>query len=233
MAKTKRFYKQASAEKVEGGYAIMLDGRRLKTPGKFALTLASKRAAQLVAAEWQAQGEQIKPETMPCTRLLNVTLERAQDNRDMLITEVTKYAGTDVTCYRAVGPQALYKRQCAAWDDVLEWAGKTHGIKLETVIGIIAAPQGKAALQSVTDYASALDPMHLTLLAHFNAVFGSAILAIAVMDGHIDAGDALARSRVDELFQIEQWGSDETAQERAAEMETETLALSKLIGERI
>ena len=72
MAKTlnSRFYKTVSTAKEEGGYAVMLDQYRLKTPGKMTLLLPSQHLAQLTADEWQAQGEKIDPSTMPVTRLL-------------------------------------------------------------------------------------------------------------------------------------------------------------------
>lgn len=42
----KRFYTAATAAPAEGGFAVLLDGRAVRTPGKKALVLASKRLAE-------------------------------------------------------------------------------------------------------------------------------------------------------------------------------------------
>ena len=69
----------------------------------------------------------------------------------------------------------------------------------------------------------------MTLLVHFISVFGSAVLGLAVMKGRLTAAQALDLSRLDELYQIEQWGEDEEAAERTAFIRRETLALAQLI----
>ena len=71
----KRFYEAADIAAHETGFHVTLDGRVLKTPGKKPLVCPSRDQAQQVADEWQAQVDEIKPETMPCTRLMNVACE--------------------------------------------------------------------------------------------------------------------------------------------------------------
>ncbi len=224
----KRFYKSVSVKPVDQAYGVFLDERELKTPGRKALHLKTQALAKLIAAEWDAQDGEIKPETMPVTRLLNVAIERTPINRDELCKEVAKYLGTDLTCYRAATPLDLVERQSMAFDNVLAWADKIHGIKLKTTEGLLTA-QAETMTRRGADYAAAQDDLRLTLLVHFTAVFGSAILAMAVMDGHLSAEDALARSRTDELFQIERWGEDEEAAERTQNIHVETLALAKVL----
>ena len=225
----KRFYKTVDVKPAGDGFAVYLDERELKTPGRKALHLKTQALATLIAAEWDAQDGEIKPETMPVTRLLNVATERTPSNRDELCKEVAKYLGTDLTCYRAAAPLDLAERQGAAFDEVLAWADKSHGIKLNTTEGLLTA-QDEAMTQRGADYAAAQDDLRVTLLVHFTAVFGSAILAIAVMDEYLTAEDALMRSRTDELFQIERWGEDEEAAERTRNIHVETLALAQVLS---
>ncbi len=225
----KRFYKSVEVKPTGDCFAVYLDERELKTPGRKALHLKTQALAQLIATEWDAQDGEIKPEIMPVTRLLNVAIERTPLNRDELCKEVAKYLGTDLTCYRAVAPQELVERQVQAYDDVLAWADETHGIKLNTTEGLLTA-QDAEMTQRGADYAAAQDDLRVTLLVHFTAVFGSAVLAIAVMDGHLTAEDALTRSRTDELFQIQRWGEDEEAAERTQNIHVETLALAQVLG---
>lgn len=231
MSKTgaKRFYKVASVEPHESGWCVALDGRTLKTPGKTILIAPSRAAAQLIADEWSAQGEQIKPETMPVTRLMNVAVEHTPKRREELAAQYRSYAGTDLTCYRAEAPQDLKAAQGKAWDDLMVWAERHLNAKLKITSGIMAITQDEAALDQYEAYALTKSDVDLTLLVHFTAVFGSALLAAAVVEGHMSAQDALLASRVDELFQIEQWGEDDEAKIRTENIRVETLALSKLI----
>lgn len=225
--KAKRFYETVSVAPKAGGFVVRLDARELKTPGRQALVLSEKHAA-LLAAEWDAQVESIKPETMPVTRLLNVAAERTPINRDALIAEAVKYAGTDLLSYRSED-RPLFDRQTAKWDPILKWAEDTHYIRLATTAGIMAIEQDGSAAQHLGAYAAGLNDIDLTLLVHFTAVLGSAILALAVMDGHLNAAAALDLSRLDEIFQIERWGQDEEAQERTDAIYAETEALARLI----
>ena len=104
----KRFYKDVAVAAQGGGYVVTLDGRVLKTPGKQDLSIDSKVRAKLVAAEWQAQGDDIKPETMPCTRLMNVARELTPSRRPELIKEFSSYCETDLLCF-APKPRKIWQ----------------------------------------------------------------------------------------------------------------------------
>jgi len=224
-----RFYKNVSVAKVDGGYAIHLDGCKLKTPGKKTLILPSAKIADLIAAEWQAQDGDVIPASMPCTRLANVAIERGADSRAELVMEARAYAGTDLLCYRKNEPKAFADRQKEQWDPVLEWAAE-QGIALKTTDGLTAIPQDIAALDALAAYADSLDDLHLTLLVHFISVFGSAVLGMAVMKGHLTGAGALELSQLDENWQIEQWGEDAEAKAVTRALAAEVDALCQFIG---
>lgn len=226
--KTKRFYKSVDTDKSGNGWVVRLDRRTLKTPGKLPLITLSPIHAQLIAAEWEAQDDIIRPHLMPITRLYNVALERTPENREMLIAEVKKYASTDLLCYRAVFPRALNERQAQLWDKWLEWA-REQGVDLKTAEGVMAIDQDENALQRVAQMAADFDDLHLTLLAHLNAVYGSAVLALAVMRGALKADKAYDLSRLDFEFQLEHWGQDEEASELSEATRDDVIALSKLL----
>lgn len=224
----KRFYKEVTTKEAEGGWQILLDGRTLKTPGKIILLVPSEKAADLIAAEWDAQVEHIRPETMPVTRLLNVAVEQTPENREALIAEARKYAGTDVLCYREGEVRLHAEEQAAKWNPVLEWAAG-QGVSLKTTDSLIAIKQDDVALDAVADFAKTLPDMELTLFVHLVAVFGSAILAMAVLKGHFTGEVAFDLSRLDELWQIKYWGEDDEAKERTDGIRTEVNALCKLL----
>lgn len=225
----KRFYKVATIATLDHGFGVTLDGRNLRTPGKQLLILPNAHIAQLIADEWEAQDEYILPETMPVTRLMNVATERTADNRDALIAEVVKYAGTDLLCYHEDNLRVLAERQAKLWNPVLAWAEQTHGIMLKPVSGIVPTQQAAKSLSRTADFAAQQDNIKLTLLTHFTSTFGSAVLAIALIDGYLESDEALELSRLDELYQIELWGQDEEAAERSENILRETVALARIL----
>ena len=104
------------------GWSVRLDGRGVKTPARKTLTVPSEALATMVAEEWAAQGERIDAPAMPLTRLCFVALDRMELAREETIAEVTKYASTDLVCFRAPDPAELVAAQAAAWDPMLAWA---------------------------------------------------------------------------------------------------------------
>ena len=60
------------------GFAIELDGRRVRTPAKAALILPTLAMAQAVAAEWEAQTDRIDPRMMPVTRSANAAIDKVR-----------------------------------------------------------------------------------------------------------------------------------------------------------
>ncbi len=216
----KRFYEKVFVQGKDGGFCVMLDGWTLRTPGKMVLQFSRKSQAQLVAAEWQAQGEDIVPNTMPCTRLMNVACEQTPTRRSELVKEFCAYMGTDLLCYRTHSPQDLAARQDQNWQPILDWAAQKHGISLATTTRIKAVAQPQQSLRNAHKFADSLDDADLTLLLHFTASTGSALLALAVMEKYLEVDAAFTLSRLDEIHQNERWGvDDEVAQKNAAILE--------------
>src|SRR5258708_5866813 len=126
----KRFYKDASVTAQEGGHAVLLDGKPVRTPGGKALILPTEKLASAVAAEWRGQGDEIVPTTMPLLRLANTVIDGVAANRDEVIGAILRFGENDLTCYRAHQPPDLVARQKAGWDPVLDWLAQRHGAKL-------------------------------------------------------------------------------------------------------
>ena len=84
----KRFWKAASVVADEGGFAVHLDGRPVKTPAKQPLLLPTHALATLVAAEWDAQSGLVNPETMPITRMANSAIDKVVDKLSRQISKL-------------------------------------------------------------------------------------------------------------------------------------------------
>src|SRR5438034_7177543 len=118
----KRAYKTVVANRQDGGWSVALEGKPMRTPGKNALIVPSQVLAAAIAAEWDAQREEIRPATMPLTRLAATAIDRTAAQRDLIVAETANYADTDLVCYRADHPPALAARQDAVWQQLIDWA---------------------------------------------------------------------------------------------------------------
>src|ERR1700692_3346024 len=67
----KRFYTSAGVAEADGGFAVTLDGKPIRTPSGRQVTAPTREIADAIAAEWNAQGEMINPLSMPLTRFAN------------------------------------------------------------------------------------------------------------------------------------------------------------------
>lgn len=223
--KPKRFYKEAAAEQMPGGWTVALDGRTIKTPGRAALCLPTQRLAKAVAAEWNAQGEQIDLLSLHLTRLANVAIDRTPESREEMADELARYCETDLVCHIAEGPEELVLREEFAWRPVRDWAGIELGILLVPVEGILASPQPDASLEAAREIALSMDDFRLTGTLFACGLYGSALLALAVAEGQMSAEEAFEASRIDEAWQIEQWGEDEEAKAATAARRKEAKVL--------
>ena len=109
-------------------------------------------------------------------------------------------------------------------------SGKSFDIVLVPVEGIIASPQPDAPLKAARAHAASLDDLRLTALTWAMALYGSAVLALAVEQGELDALDAFDLSRIDETWQIEQWGEDDEAMDIVARRRADADAIGKLFA---
>ena len=221
----KRFYRHAEPAPCGSRWQVELDGRALRTPARAVLELPTRAMAERVAAEWAGQGETLDIHSMHLTRLANVALDRTPLTRSEMADEVARFCETDLLCHLADTPEALHARQEAAWRPVRDWAGPALGILLVPVTGIRAAPQPAASLDAARNHAMSLDDFRLTGLAFGCGLFGSALLALAVEQGEVEADKAWASSRIDEEFQAEQWGRDAEADAAASAGQQQAMAL--------
>jgi chaperone required for assembly of F1-ATPase len=213
----KRFYKQAQVgENTGDGFPLLLDGKQVMTPARKPLVMPARELAQSIAQEWEAQTELIDPASMPLTRLANVIVDGVATAPSPVIEEIVQYLGSDLLCYRADTPPGLVERQKAAWDPVLDWARDAMGARFILIEGAVYAAQPPEAIAAVaagvpTDANDIKKLWRLGAVASITTLTGSALLALALNAGAIDAAAAWQAAHVDEDFQMSQWGSDDMA----------------------
>lgn len=213
----KRFYKTAEASGADDGHTVVLDGKPLRTPAKNAFVVPSRRLAEMIAAEWQAQPDEIDPARMPLTRLVNTAIDGVSKESQAVAEDIIRFAGTDLLCYRAEGPETLVAMQAEHWDPLIEWAQTTLGARFVLAEGVMHVDQPREAIAAYSAHLRRFEhPLQLAALHTITSLTGSAIIALAVAFGAVTPEEAWSAAHVDEDFNIAQWGEDAEAAVRRA-----------------
>jgi chaperone required for assembly of F1-ATPase len=221
----KRFYQSAGVTEAPDAFGVALDGKPVRTPAKRPLAVPTRALAEAIAEEWLAQAETVDPKRLPLTRLASIALDLVAPRREAVVAEVVKYAGTDLVCYRAEQPPELAERQHAAWQPLIDWATLRFDAPLLVTSSILPVAQSSATLKAFETAVAAYDTHRLTALHLATAACGSLVVALALIEGRIDAEAAFASAELDASYEIERWGEDaEQTKRRAGLKEDITLA---------
>lgn len=224
----RRFYKAATV--AEDGAGVMLDTRRLRTPKGAVFNAPTRALAEAIAAEWDAQSEHIIPASMPLTQLAFAAIDHTPQRRNELIAYIAKFGETDLVCHRAEGPAPLVARQAEMWDGLVAWAAGDLGIVLPVVTGVVAAPIDRESHGAIAREAATLDDFRLTALAQAAGLAGSAVIALAMLEGFIGPLTAFEAAALDDLWSQETWGKDAEAQLRLDRQRAEFENIARFIG---
>lgn len=225
----KRFYEKAEVAESEGGFAVHLDGRPVKTPARNLLLLPTRAAAQIVADEFAAQEKLIDPGKMPANRLVNTAIDGIAQDPQAVFEDILRFAGTDMLCYRADSPQELVSRQTENWDPLIDWM-ESLGARFALAEGVMHVEQPREAIAAFSVHMAGFkDPLALAALHTMTTLMGSAIIALAVAKGEISAEKGWAIAHIDEDWTIEHWGSDAEAIERRKNREIEMMVAARLL----
>ncbi|HEY0234764.1 MAG TPA: ATP12 family protein [Afipia sp.] len=229
----KRFYKDVAVSETPEGFAITLDGKPIRTPGKKLLAAPTRELAQIMADEWSAQRETIDPMAMPMTRLANSTIDGVAENADAVLEDIAKYFGSDLLFYRASFPDALIARQAEHWDPVLRWAADNLGAHFILGEGVMHVAQPDRAIAAARDAlpksSSLKDAWNLAAMHVVTALTGSALLALALKHKALDEAQVWAAAHVDEDWNSQQWGEDEEVASRRAARSRDFEAAAKVL----
>jgi len=204
----KRFYKTVGVTETPAGFGVALDDKPVRTPAKRPLVVPTRALAEAIAEEWLAQGETVDPNRLPFTRLASIALDLVAPRHEAVVAEVAKYAGTDLVCYRAEQPTELAERQHVAWQPLVDWATLRFDAPLRLTASILPVAQSPATLKAFEAAVAAYDANRLAALHMATAACGSLVVALALVEGRIDAETAFASAELDESYEIERWGED-------------------------
>jgi len=207
----KRFWKAVSVVAEDGGRAVQLDGRPLRTPARAPLVVPTEALAEAIADEWRSAGEDIDPRAMPLTGLANAAIDRVAPARGEFAAGLARYAEADLACYRSDWPPDLVERQQQAWDSLLAWGRRRYDVDFSTTSGLMPVPQPQATVEVLSHTVAALDPFRLAGLSPLVTIGGSLLAALAVIEKAMAPDEAWKKVSVDERWQLDQWGADPEA----------------------
>jgi len=211
----KRFYKDVTVRpSLSGaGFEVLLDSKNIKTKKGLVLNAPSEDIANAVAEEWRAQVNEILPQTMPLTQILNTRMDRVEYERAAITQYLLKYLDTDLLCYRVAEPEDLAAHQEKIWSPYLTFFEDFFHIKLALTTDLFALTQNVDAHEKLKNYVTALDHDRFTILQIITALAGSIILGVCFLEKFQDAEDLIGAIYLEEFFReqfynIEKYGRD-------------------------
>ena len=210
----RRFWKDVSVEQADRGWRVALDGRPLKTQGGVHQVVPSRALAEMLAAEWSAQGEEIDPAGFPLRDLADYAIDIVTADPAGTTAKVLRYAETDTLCYRADPDEPLHKRQWQEWEPVVSAFETREGVRLERVSGIVHKSQPRETLATLEARIAALDPFTLAALEVATSLSASLCVGLSALHPDTDPQSLWSAAELEETWQMDLWGSDAEAEAR-------------------
>lgn len=226
----KRFYKKVGLEDHLDGFTIHLDGRPVKTPARNGLILPSRPLAQEIVNEWEAQGEEINPVTMPLNSLATGALDQVANERERIVGRVAAFADSDMLYFRGDDSQAdLAAHQAERWDPLLDWAQSRFDVSFTLIFGIMHQSQSDETIARLSAAVECQSDFTLAAMLSLSGLTGSLVATLALVEKKFEPALIWELSYLEELWQEQQWGSDELAQQKRDARQGEYSAAVKFL----
>ncbi len=210
----KRFYSQVDVAGAGDSWIVNLDGRPLKTQGGRPQAVPSGRLADMLAAEWRDQGEEIDPAGFRLRDMADYAIDVVRKDREGVIDKLLGYGETDTLCYRADPEDALYRRQQEVWEPLLAETERREAVRFHRISGIVHRAQPAETLAALRQRLETFDHFRLAALEQMVALSASLCIGLAALEPGSDADVLWDAANLEEDWQAQLWGQDEEAEER-------------------
>jgi chaperone required for assembly of F1-ATPase len=112
---------------------------------------------------------------------------------------------------------------------MLDWVSRIYGVKLAVTTSILPLAQPAAVRDRLRSEIEILGDWPLVGMHAATTALGSLVLGLCLLHGRLDADAALAASLLDELFEIERWGSDAEAERRHEVLRRDVTAAAQFL----
>lgn len=152
--------------------------------------------------------------------------------RVAVIADMLKYAECDTLCYFADYPESLIRMQREKWQPVLNWINGC-GCSFQATQGLEVCPLTPQTAEYIKGRLNLLDDESLQAFRNVAGGCRSVILAMAVLEGRLEAQEAFDLAVLEETFQNEMWLKDEEAHKAEENRRREVIeAAQKLKGNK-
>lgn len=210
----KRFWREARVVHDDAGWHVALDGRRVKTQGGRSLILPNEALAVLLAAEWDAQGDELDPQAFRHRDLADYAIDVVAPDRAAAIETLLRFAETDTLCYRADPDEALWRRQQEVWEPLLAACEAREGVRFHRVSGVMHRAQDPVTLAALRARVELMNVFELSALTTLASLAASLIIALALLGPDAEAPALWDAANLEEDWQAALWGRDTEASER-------------------
>jgi len=203
-----RFYKRSTVRAAgDGEWGVQLDQHPLKTPAQKPLVFPQRALAAAIAAEWEWQeANNIRPYTMPLMQLCSTAIDRMPLVRQQTIDNMLEYLETDQVLCREPAGTEIAGIQEENFADIVAWAEAEFDVELNVSDSLLGTPQAEATAEKLREAMVKLDDFGLVAIDQLAGSCRSILLGFAAMRGKIDIDRVLELARLEEEFQIKEWG---------------------------
>ena len=161
-------------------------------------------------------------------------LEKAREeiakNRAEVIERLVQFSMTDLLLFWGQ-EKDLMERQAKIWGPILAWAEEKMKAKFATTQSLDVPQENQASGYRLKVFLENLSDKELTAFYAAALQMRSVLLAAALVRGKINAEEAFQAAFLDELWQAENWGSDEEAEKRRQTIKSEIIEIERFLHE--
>ena len=161
-------------------------------------------------------------------------LEKAREeiakNRAEVIERLVQFSMTDLLLFWGQ-EKDLMERQAKIWGPILAWAEEKMKAKFATTQSLDVPQENQASGYRLKVFLENLSDKELTAFYAAALQMRSVLLAAALVRGKINAEEAFQAAFLDELWQAENWGSDEEAEKRRQTIKSEIEEIERFLQE--
>lgn len=223
----KKFYKTVSVgDNSDGeGFVILLDDRRLKTPLKKDLILFSKKLADKIAKEWDSVGDDIDAGKMPFMSLASTHIDKIHGNEDLILPELKKFISSDTVLFLSDDDDILRERQNTSWVRLLTSFKEKEDLDYTPQQGFTIKDQSDDIYRFWDAYFQRKTSQELNAYQYGLSLIHSPLLFWGYENDILKSHEVYEYALLEELYQLEKWGSDEEADKRREALRADLSAL--------
>lgn len=209
---------KTTVEKTAHGYAVLVNGKPLKTPKGAAWVCPNEALAKATAAE--VAKDALKS---PLYKLQSYLLDTPAPTT---CSEMADHFETDLVFYEADTPADLAAHQNAAWAPVRAWLSQTlGGVPFTVTHNTTLEPQPEEAVAALKSHVESLEAAQRAVAYFAGRLSASVAIGLAFAAKELDAEKAHTASHADEYYQEARYKKDDLLTQRLEENKRQLVQL--------